>query len=93
MDKKLAAKVIIAALICHIFWGFSFMASGYALSKAHVFLLLSHRFLLAFIVMSLLALFGFAKQKLRDEVYEWLKETAAVHSDYEYVRYEKEEKE
>ncbi len=34
-----------------------------------------------------------AKQKLRDEVYEWLKETAAAHSDYEYVRYEKEEKE
>ncbi len=65
MDKKLAAKVIIAALICHIFWGFSFMASGYALSKAHVFLLLSHRFLLAFIVMSLLVLLRLAKLNLK----------------------------
>ena len=65
MDKKLAIKVFSAAIICHVFWGFSFMASGYALKLTHVFLLLSHRFLLAFIVMSLLALFGFAKLSLR----------------------------
>lgn len=31
-----------------------------------------------------------AKQKLRDEVYDWLKKTAEEHSDYEYVRYVKE---
>lgn len=65
MDKKLTIKVIAAALICHIFWGFSFMASDYALGQAHVFLLLSHRFLLAFIVMSLLVLFRFAKLSFR----------------------------
>ncbi len=34
-----------------------------------------------------------AKQKLRDEVYEWLKKTAEEHSDYEYVRYVKAEDE
>lgn len=34
-----------------------------------------------------------AKQKLRDEVYEWLKKTAEEHSDYEYVRYVKAENE
>ncbi len=32
-----------------------------------------------------------AKQKLRDEVYEWLKITAEAHSDYDFVRYEKAE--
>jgi 1-acyl-sn-glycerol-3-phosphate acyltransferase len=32
-----------------------------------------------------------AKQKLRDEVYEWLKSTAEAHSDYEFVHYEKAE--
>ena len=65
MDKKLTAKVIAAALVCHVFWGFSFMASGYALKTAHVFLLLSHRFLLAFIIMSLLVLFRFARLDLK----------------------------
>ena len=65
MDKKLAIKVYSAAVICHVFWGFSFMASDYALGRAHVFLLLSHRFLLAFAVMSLLVLFRAAKLDLR----------------------------
>ena len=37
-------------------WGFSFMASKVGLSTAPVILLLSHRFLLAFLVMSLLRL-------------------------------------
>ncbi len=32
-----------------------------------------------------------AKQKLRGEVYAWLKKTAEEHSDYEYVKYVKEE--
>ena len=30
-----------------------------------------------------------AKQKLRDEVCEWLKATAKAHSDYEFVHYKK----
>ena len=58
MNKKLAFKVIAAALICHVLWGFSFMASGFALRETHVFLLLSHRFLLALAVMSLPVIFG-----------------------------------
>ena len=65
MDKKQAVKTYSAAVICHVLWGFSFMASGFALSETHVFLLLSHRFLLAFAVMSLLAVFGLAKLRLR----------------------------
>lgn len=32
-----------------------------------------------------------AKQKLRDEIYGWLKTTAEKYSDYEYVRYVKED--
>ena len=65
MDNKRAFKVFAAALICHIFWGFSFMASDYALSVAHVFILLSHRFLAAFAVMNLLVLFRAAKIDLK----------------------------
>lgn len=49
-------RVISATLIGHILWGFSFMASRRALDTAHVFLLLSHRFVLALAVMSLLLL-------------------------------------
>ncbi len=47
-------KAVTAALIGHSFWGLSFMASRVALNTAPVVLLLSHRFLLAFLVMSLL---------------------------------------
>ena len=65
MDKKQAIKTYLAAVICHVLWGFSFMASGYALSGTHVFLLLSHRFLLALAVMSLPVLLGLAKLRLR----------------------------
>lgn len=65
MDKKLAVKVFAAAIVCHIFWGFSFMASDYALGTAHAFVLLSHRFLAAFIIMSMLVVFGLAKLRLR----------------------------
>lgn len=67
MDKKQAFKVFAAALICHVFWGFSFMASDYALSVAHVFVLLSHRFLAAFAVMNLLVLFRAAKLRLKSK--------------------------
>lgn len=56
MDKKTAAKTLAAAIISHVFWGFSFIASRTALDTADVFVLLSHRFLLAFIVMSAIML-------------------------------------
>ncbi len=48
-------KAIIAAIIGNSFWGFSFMASKTALSITPVIQLLSHRFLLAFLLMNLLA--------------------------------------
>ena len=47
-------KAIIAAIVCYFFWGISFMASRTALSVASVFIVLSHRFVLAFLVMSVL---------------------------------------
>ena len=47
---------ILAAVICHTFWGVSFLASRTALNSAPVIVLLSHRFLLAFCAMSLLLL-------------------------------------
>jgi len=47
---------IIATAVCHIFWGFSFLASATALEQAGVFLLLSHRFLSAFLLMNLIVL-------------------------------------
>ncbi len=47
-------KTVLAAITCHSFWGMSFMASRVALDAAPVFLVLSHRFLLAFLLMTLL---------------------------------------
>ena len=64
MSKQLL-KAYAATIICHVFWGFSFIASDYALKKAHVFVLLSHRFLIALSVMSLLVLFRAAKLGLK----------------------------
>ncbi len=47
-------KASLAAIICHVFWGFSFMASRTALDTAHVFVLLSHRFVLSFLFLHLM---------------------------------------
>ena len=60
-----AGKAIIAALVGNTIWGFSFMASKVGLSTAPVILLLSHRFLLAFLVMSFLRLTPFGTCRFR----------------------------
>ena len=60
-----AVRVFLAAIICHVFWGFSFLASKQAQSITHIFILLSHRFLIAFIIMSLLIPLRIAKLSLR----------------------------
>ena len=65
MNKRSLFKPIFAALVCHVFWGFSFMAARVAMNSATVFVLLSHRFLLALAVMSALVLCGKAKLQLR----------------------------
>ena len=65
MNKRSLFKPIFAALVCHVFWGFSFMAARVAMDSATVFVLLSHRFLLALAVMSALVLCGKAKLQLR----------------------------
>ena len=65
MNRRNEYKVILAAVVCHVFWGFSFMASRTALNTAHIFLLLSHRFVLALAVMSLLLLTPLARLHLK----------------------------
>ena len=54
MNRASEHKAIAAATVGHFFWGLSFLASRTALNTAPVILLLSHRFLLAFGMMSLL---------------------------------------
>lgn len=46
-------KATLASVVCHSCWGLSFLASRTGLNSAHVFVLLSHRFLLSFLVMLL----------------------------------------
>ena len=58
-------KPILAATVCHFLWGLSFLASRIALNTAPVIVLLSHRFLLAFLVMSLLLPTRLADCRLR----------------------------
>ena len=67
MNRTSAAtkKAIAAALAAHSFWGLSFMASRVALDTAPVILLLSHRFVLAFLVMSALCFTPLGDCRLR----------------------------
>ena len=53
-QKRTEKKAMTAAIIGNSFWGLSFMASRTALDSAPVILLLSHRFLIAFFIMSVL---------------------------------------
>lgn len=55
-DRLSNTKAYISSIVAHVFWGFSFFASRKGLNSAHVFVLLSHRFLLSFLLMSLPAL-------------------------------------
>lgn len=66
-NKKSAGsgRAIAAAVIGHSFWGLSFMASRVGLDTAPVILLLSHRFLLAFLIMSIFLLTPLGSFKLR----------------------------
>ena len=58
-------KAILAAFVCNFLWGLSFMSSRLALDSAPVRIVLSHRFLLAFLVMSIFAVTGRANLHLR----------------------------
>ncbi len=64
-DKKTQFKAILAAIACHVAWGFSFLASRKGLDEAPVFVLLSHRFGLSFLAMNLLVLLGVGETDLR----------------------------
>ena len=63
--KTKQVKIFLAATVCHVFWGFSFLASRKALDTAPVLVLLSHRFLLAFLGMNLLLLTPLGSLRLR----------------------------
>ncbi len=65
MKKESVLVPTLAAAVCNTFWGFSFMASRTALDTAPVYVLLSHRFVLAFTVMCVLRLAGAAECRLR----------------------------
>jgi drug/metabolite transporter (DMT)-like permease len=65
MERNRTISAYLATIVAHIFWGFSFMASRTALDTGHVFQVLSHRFLLAFAVLSLLPLTGLVKLNLK----------------------------
>ena len=56
--KKNEITLFLAAIISHVFWGFSFLGTKSALGVVNndLYLLLSHRFLIAFAVMNLLLL-------------------------------------
>jgi drug/metabolite transporter (DMT)-like permease len=67
MNKTSATikKAIAAAIVGHSFWGLSFMSSRVGLNTAPVIVLLSHRFLLAFLMMSALLLTPLGDCRLR----------------------------
>lgn len=65
MDRKTKFYTFLSAIVGHIFWGFSFLASTRAQKSAHIFVLLSHRFVLAFAIMTVLVLVGAAKLRLK----------------------------
>ena len=56
-----------ATIICHVIWGFSFMFSRKALELVPVFVLLSHRFVLAFLSLILVRCISRYPMKLRDK--------------------------
>ena len=65
--KKNGVMLFLAAVVSHVFWGFSFYFSSSALAvvQGDLFLLLSHRFLIAFAIMNLLLAFRVVKIDLR----------------------------
>ena len=63
--RSASVTAVIAAIVTHTFWGVSFLASRTALDTAHMFLLLSHRFLTSFLVLNLILLTGLGRLRLR----------------------------
>lgn len=51
--NSVVLRAALASIVCHFCWGLSFMASRTALNLAHVFVLLSHRFLISFLLLHL----------------------------------------
>ena len=51
--NSVVLRAALASIVCHFCWGLSFLASRTALNEAHVFVLLSHRFLISFLLLHL----------------------------------------
>ncbi len=62
---KQSTKALLAVFCGNSIFGFSFLASRLILSKTSVFVLLSVRFLIAFLILNLLVLFRVCKLELR----------------------------
>ena len=52
-DDRTVLRATLATVLCHSFWGLRCLASRTGLNSAHVFVFLSHRFLLSFLIMHL----------------------------------------
>ncbi len=52
-SDRVILRATLASIVCHFCWGLSFLASRTALNGAHVFVLLSHRFLISFLLLHL----------------------------------------
>ena len=65
--KKKEITLFLAAVVSHVFWGFSFLFTKSALGVADMYLLLSHRFLIAFALMNLLLLFRVVRIDFRSK--------------------------
>ena len=52
-SSRVVLRATLASIVCHFCWGLSFLASRTALNEAHVFVLLSHRFLISFLLLHL----------------------------------------
>lgn len=65
MSKTL--KATLAAIICNVIFGFSFLFAKVALDYAHPLIILSVRFTIAFAVMNLMWLFKMVKLDLKDK--------------------------
>lgn len=64
-DKSIITKAIIASIAAECVWGLSFMCTKVALEHTAPHMLLSIRFLISFLVMSLLVLAGKGKVELK----------------------------
>lgn len=65
MRDKSYSKAIAAAIVTQVFWGLSFLASSIGQETASPFVLMSYRFNIALIALTIPVLLGRQKLRLR----------------------------